>query len=679
MAIPNKLSLTRNHLTAGLPFLLVIPLGFIASSLWTSAAPSMEEQVAIGFSGLVIVGLSRQLWVSAKQNDESMRLRKIVEDSDAAFMMVDRNFMVTYVNQSTRKLLAKYQDVFREQWPGFDAESILGQCIDQFHETPSRQRKLLADPTNLPFKTDIHVGPLTIALNVSAVLDAAGHYVGNALEWKDVTEERAKEERDADYRGQIDAIDKSQAVIEFTMDGTITQANDNLLKVMGYRLDEIVGKHHRLFVESEFTKSSEYREMWEKLGRGEYVAGEFKRIANGGRVVWLQASYNPIFDRDGQLTKVVKFARDITAAKELELKVQADQQEQARKVAQLLGAVEKVAAGDLSVKLPDLGNDSIGQVSDGVRSAVEAIRSTLARVTQVAASVASSAKEMASTSEHISSGAQEQASSLEETAASLEEITSAVKQNTDNSQQAQQLSISSREVAESGGAVVSNAVDAMSAINNSSKKIAEIITTIDEIAFQTNLLALNAAVEAARAGEQGRGFAVVASEVRNLAQRSAGAAKEIKNLIQDSVAKVDNGTELVNKSGDTLQEIVTSVKRVADIVTEISAASTEQLTGIEQVNSAVSQMDRVTQTNAAQTEEMTASSQNLLTQSENLRKLVSSFQLGEGITDPMQSEPPVESSSNTQWNDSPIGCADDAPLQDLDMVGVGADADFEEF
>ncbi len=259
-----------------------------------------------------------------------------------------------------------------------------------------------------------------------------------------------------------------------------------------------------------------------------------------------------------------------------------------KKVRAVLNVVNSVAEGNFNVHIPHMGDDAIGQVASALSVAVDSMKSALVEVRDVAGTVSTAATQLAQASREISSGAQSQASSLEETASSLEEITSTVKQNTDNAQQARQLATGSRDVAERGGSVVSDAVQAMEQINNSSKKIADIITTIDEIAFQTNLLALNAAVEAARAGEQGRGFAVVAAEVRNLAQRSAGAAKEIKTLIQDSVTKVQNGTELVNKSGSTLSEIVNSVKRVTDIVAEIAAASKEQLTGVEQVNKAVS-------------------------------------------------------------------------------------------
>jgi methyl-accepting chemotaxis protein len=288
---------------------------------------------------------------------------------------------------------------------------------------------------------------------------------------------------------------------------------------------------------------------------------------------------------------------------------------------------EKAASGDLTVRVENITNDELGQMGESMNIFLENLHSSLSQVAQASQAVASASQQLGAGAGQISSGAQEQASSLEETAASLEEITSTVKQNADNAQQANQLANGSREVAEKGGRVVSTAVEAMSAINQSSKQIADIIGTIDEIAFQTNLLALNAAVEAARAGEQGRGFAVVATEVRNLAQRSATSAKEIKSLIQDSVRKVEGGTELVNQSGQTLSEIVTSVKRVTDIVAEIAAASREQSTGIDQVNKAITQMDQVTQANASQTEELNATAEGLASQAVQLQSLVSRFTL----------------------------------------------------
>jgi methyl-accepting chemotaxis protein len=309
---------------------------------------------------------------------------------------------------------------------------------------------------------------------------------------------------------------------------------------------------------------------------------------------------------------------------------------------QAAGVLGDVAQGDFTRQLDVDTKDEIGRLASSLNTAVTSMREALQSVSESASAVTTASSELSSASQSISAGAQEQASSLEETAASLEEMTSAVKQNADNAQQAAQLAQGARDVAEKGGRVVGQAVTAMEEINASSRKIADIITAIDEIAFQTNLLALNAAVEAARAGEQGRGFAVVAGEVRNLAQRSASAAKEIKGLIHDSVEKVESGTKLVNQSGTTLEEIVQSVKRVTDIVGEIAASSREQSAGIEQVNTAVTQMDAVTQANASQTEELAGTADGLSHQAQGMMELVGRFKLGEnGAGGPKSYSAPV--------------------------------------
>ena len=292
-------------------------------------------------------------------------------------------------------------------------------------------------------------------------------------------------------------------------------------------------------------------------------------------------------------------------------------------------ALQAVGQGDFTQALDVDSRDELGRMAEALNQAVAGMRTALREVASAASHAATASSQLSSASEELSAGTQQQASSLEETAASLEQITSTVKQNAENAKQANQLAAGSRDTAEKGGAVVGEAVAAMAEINGASRKIADIITTIDEIAFQTNLLALNAAVEAARAGEQGRGFAVVAAEVRNLAQRSATAAKEIKALIQDSVTKVEKGSGLVNRSGETLSEIVTSVKRVTDIIAEIAAASAEQSTGIDQVNRAVAQMDQVVQSNSAQTEELSSTAQALSAQAEELESLVARFKLGD--------------------------------------------------
>ena len=288
----------------------------------------------------------------------------------------------------------------------------------------------------------------------------------------------------------------------------------------------------------------------------------------------------------------------------------------------VLGAMSH---GDLTKTIDSNYHGSFGQLKNDANATITKLTEVMGDINENANSVLNGAQEIAQGNANLSQRTEEQASSLEETASSMEEMTSTVRMNADNAKQADQLSSSARELAEKGGEVVSNAVDAMSEITASSKKIADIIGVIDEIAFQTNLLALNAAVEAARAGEQGRGFAVVASEVRNLAGRSATAAKEIKGLIGDSVTKVEEGSKLVDESGKTLEEIMTSVKKVSDIIAEIAAAGEEQSDGIEQVNKAINQMDEMTQQNATLVEEAAAASESMGEQARNLNELVGFF------------------------------------------------------
>ncbi len=299
----------------------------------------------------------------------------------------------------------------------------------------------------------------------------------------------------------------------------------------------------------------------------------------------------------------------------------------ARPLQEAVEIARRVAAGDLAAKIAAQNRDETGQLMGALQTMNEGLRQVVGEVRNGTDSIATASTEIATGNLDLSHRTEQQATALEETASALEELTSTVKQNTDNARQANELAMAASGVAVRGGSVVGQVVETMQAIDEASNRIVEIISVIDGIAFQTNILALNAAVEAARAGEQGRGFAVVASEVRSLAQRSASAAKEIKQLIDDSVSKVGAGTSLVRQAGATMSEVVESVKRVTDVVSEISAASNEQSVGIDEINRAVAQMDEVTQQNAALVEQAAAAAQSMQEQAARLASTVSVFKL----------------------------------------------------
>jgi PAS domain S-box-containing protein len=571
---------------------------------------------------------------NASERQLDAQLKRAADVASNALMLIDRDFKITYMNESSRTLINKHREHFPPRIRDVDPDSLIGGSADIFHKNPAHQRRLVDDPSRLPHRADVRMGPLTFALCVNAAYDETGACNGYVFEWNDVTELR---ELTANAKGQIDAISKAQAVIEFTLDGHVITANENFLKVMGYSLNEIKGQHHSIFVEQGDRATSEYKSFWEKLGRGEYDAGQYKRIAKGGREVWLQASYNPILDLQGRPMKVVKYATDITEQKRAELQLQLA-------VQQTLEVIEAAQSNDLTRRIPmEAKTGELENLCAGVNRLLETMKGIVGTMLESSSTVASAASEIAAGANDLSQRTEQQASSLEETAASMEEMASTVKQNSDNAQQANQLSITARSIATDGGNVVSQAVDAMARIEQSSDKISEIIGVIDEIAFQTNLLALNAAVEAARAGDAGKGFAVVASEVRSLAQRTSVAAKDIKGLIIESGRQVKDGVKLVDNAGTSLREIVKSINHVADIVAEIAAASKEQATGVEEINKAVVQMDQMTQQNAALVEESAAASRTLQEEAQSMFDKMSAYSIGEaqslrGLQPPVMSD-----------------------------------------
>ena len=511
-------------------------------------------------------------------------------------------------------------------------DNFLGAMGYALHEIQGRHHKLFVEPDYAQSRAyedfwsdlragtpqvgtfkrrDKHGGEIWIHAAYNPIVDDEGRVLKVVKFATDVTEQQAK---NADFAGKMEAIGKVQAVIEFRPDGTIVTANDNFLGALGYTLDEIRGKHHRMFVEPAYGKSEEYRAFWKDLAGGTPKVGEYERFGKAGQSVWISASYNPILDSEGRVMKVVKFATDVT--------------DRVRAVEETVHVASSLAKGDLTQLMTGDFTGSFATLRDSLNASTDTLREMVGEVRGRVGTITSAISEIRNGNNDLNGRTQSQAAALQETSASVQEMTGAIKRNADNASEASRLTESARSVAEKGQNVVNRAVDAMSEINTASRKISDIIGVIDELSFQTNLLALNAAVEAARAGEQGRGFAVVATEVRNLAQRSAVAAKEIKTLINNSVEKVDQGAKLVDATGDTFAKIVLGVKRVSDIVSEIASSNREQATGIDEVNSAISQIDESTQQNAAMAEETTAASDHLAEQAKGLETLVAAFELG---------------------------------------------------
>ncbi len=454
---------------------------------------------------------------------------------------------------------------------------------------------------------------LWLEASYNPILDDHGKPIGVVKFAVDITERKM---RNADFEGQLNAISRSQAVIEFDLDSKILKANDNFCDALGYSSKEIVGQYHKMFVDGETASSQEYQKFWSDLRKGEYQAAEFKRITKKGKEIWIQASYNPIFDASGQPYKVVKYATDITARKQV--------------VAQLGENLRQLAAGDLSARMPETVDPEFAELS-------AAFNETMVRLSNLVSDIQNSSRTMSEGTNGIAEGAkdlshrtEEQAASLEETNAALEDISSNISATASSAKNASEAAEEAETRAVQGDSVVKSAISAMERIEDGSKKITDIISVIESISFQTNLLALNAAVEAARAGESGKGFAVVASEVRTLAQRSSEAANDITQLIESSSSQVVEGATLVRNTGEVLNEIKTSIDSVAQSVTQISNASSEQATSIVDISAVVSGIDANTQSNAQLAQQSASSAIKLTKEADKLTKLAAVFYSSDG-------------------------------------------------
>jgi methyl-accepting chemotaxis protein len=461
-----------------------------------------------------------------------------------------------------------------------------------------------------------------ISASYNPILDASGKPYKVIKFATDITASRLK---NAEFEGKIEAIGKAQAVIEFDMQGTILCANDNFLSVMDYTLDDVKGEHHRIFCEPEYASSADYKRFWQKLNRGEFDSGRYKRIGNHGKEVWIQATYNPIMDLNGKPYKVVKYAIDITDQVNLEANTRTKAQNDSRKVDELLQSVARAAQGDLTCSIKVEGDEPIDLLAEGIKKMIQDLRAVIGEVVNAAGGLSGSSKTIAERSNGVAAGAQALGATVEQMNASIDGLTHSINSIADNTRNADQLAKSTQSEAEAGAKAVAKSIEAMDLINRSSEDIGEIVKVISEIAGQTNMLAFNAAIEAARAGEHGLGFSVVADEVRKLAERSSQATKEISKLINESVKRVSIGSEISKQASDAFDKIVAGVAKTTLAISDISHAADEQLLTAKEVSTAIGYIAEETEKSAANCDSIARSTDALNQKAGDLNQTVSGF------------------------------------------------------
>jgi methyl-accepting chemotaxis protein len=613
-----------------------------------------------------------------RKSDEHLRIHAALDNTSTNVMIADNDRNIIYMNKSVAQMLANAESDVRKVLPHFNAAKLLGSNMDQFHKNPDHQKHMLASFTDT-HRAQIQVGNRFFRLIANPIINEQGQRLGSVVEWTDRTDEvLAQQEINALVESAI-AGELSKRIAVENKSGFTREISENINRLLiavnepftvtgdflhkiaeGIVPDKITTEYQGEFdilkknmnrtisslkgiidsiayVSSEHDKGDIDVELSTHMFKGSYatMTQSINDMVNGHIAVKKKAMAcikefgEGNFDAPmEQLPGKKAFINDTIEQVRSHLKAL---------IADTSLLAEAAQDGRIQTRADASRHQGdFRKIIEGINETLETIVTPIITVKTAVDSISTAAKEISAGNADLSHRTEQQAASLEETASSMEELASTVKQNADNAKQANQMASTASDVAVKGGTMVHQVIDTMNSINDSSRKIVDIISVIDGIALQTNILALNAAVEAARAGEQGRGFAVVASEVRNLAQRSAAAAKEIKALIGDSVEKVENGSKLVTEAGKTMDEIVSSVKRVTGIMADIAAASAEQSSGIDQVNHAVTQMDEVTQQNAALVEEAAAAAESLEEQAQTLAETVSQFRLESDIRSPLK-------------------------------------------
>ncbi|MFT6899315.1 MAG: methyl-accepting chemotaxis protein [Paraglaciecola sp.] len=591
----------------------------------------------------------------------SARLLGSLETTSTNIMLADTERNIIYMNKSVEKMLRGVESELKKELPGFAVDKILNGSMDVFHKNPAHQASLLENLSST-YEAKIQVGTLQFRLIANPIFDEKNTRLGTVVEWLDITHEMEEQRRIARTLEALNGTSTNLMIAD--AERNIIYLNKSVLTMLRrvesdlrkelphFDVNKVLGANIDIF----------HKNPAHQKGLLERLQAPYESQIQVGRL-YFRLIASPIFDADneriGTVVEWLDRTSEVNAEEEVSRIVNAAvrgdftvRAETAGKDGFMLNMAEglnsliqttdqglediarvlnAIATGDMTETIEREYQGTFASLANYCNTTTQNLSTMISEIRQAAEVISSASAEISQGNSDLSSRTEQQASSLEETAASMEELTGTVRLNSENASQANGLASEASSVAIEGGDLIQQVVATMSSINESARKIADIIGVIDGIAFQTNILALNAAVEAARAGEQGRGFAVVASEVRSLAQRSANAAKDIKELISDSVQKIETGNQLVNQSGTTMEKIVTSIKRVNDIMAEIAAASAEQATGIDEVSKAVTDMDEVTQQNAALVEEAAAAAESLQSQAEQLAARVMTFTLDDSF------------------------------------------------
>ncbi|PJE33416.1 Methyl-accepting chemotaxis protein III [Pseudooceanicola marinus] len=606
------------------------PLQLVADQMNQVALGDLEVKVSGGNRGDEIGRIARRLErfrdnlraARATQTENAFKSAG-VSNSGSALVLLDNDQAIAFANPACERLLMSCAPAIRNSWPGFDPAKLAEHPAGRLPGLGAPLTDIRNGQKAVPCTLDLRWGEALISVYIDRVDDDEGTPIGYVLELKDISSEKLNE-------AVLKAIDRHQLRVDFDSAQRLTTCNARFLDLCGLALADLQGVLgpdllHRIDV-----SEAERAESREKLHKGEALSGKFK-LGRGQGEVYVEGSVSPLIDRNGEIERMVFIGSDITQShvsmREAERERRETSEQQQLVVDALKVGLRKLADGDLTSSIRQPFRPEYEQLRSNFNQAVEALHEAMGAVVQNANSISGEAGEISNAADDLAQRTEKQAATLEQTAAALDELTASVKSAAAGADQASQIAATAQGKAETGGAVARQAVEAMDAIKSSSKEISKITSVIDDIAFQTNLLALNAGVEAARAGDAGRGFAVVATEVRALAQRSSEAAREINQLISASGGHVKSGVDLVDRTGDALGEIVTSVVDISKRVASIAASAREQATGLNEINAAVNDLDQVTQQNAAMFEETTAASHALTSEANALVEASARFRV----------------------------------------------------